>query len=125
MASSFTMVKTSTSVMVWLTTSLFASNSSSNWYFSYILRLFQSEEVRHFHHQIVEIFAYFPRVSLQNFTCLAHVFLIFLIALLVDAGCSAVVDMILQTRLVSAFCNAFSGDRHSAGAGLIKLLDDL
>ena len=53
------------------------------------------------------------------------VFLIFLIALLVDAGCSAVMDMILQARLVSAFNYAFSGDRHSAGSGFIELLDDL
>ena len=56
---------------------------------------FKAEKFGIFHHQIIEIFAYFPGVSLQNFTRLAHVFLVLLIALSVDARGTAVVNMVL------------------------------
>ena len=80
---------------------------------------FKAEKFGIFHHQIIEIFAYFPGVSLQNFTRLAHVFLVLLIALSVDARGTAVVNMVLQAGLVFAFRHAFFGDRKPAGSGFI------
>ena len=86
---------------------------------------FEAQKFGIFHHQIIEIFAHFAGVSLQNFTCLAHVFLVLLVALLVDTRGTTVVNMVLQTGLVFAFRHAFFGDRKPASAGFIQLLDDL
>ena len=77
-----------------------------------------------FHHHIVEIFAYFPCVSLQNLTSLAHVFLIFFVALLVDARRSAVVYVIVETGLVFSVSDAFSCQRKATSAGFVELFDD-
>ena len=48
-----------------------------------------------FHHHIIEIFAHFTCVSLQNLAGLTHVFLVLLVALLVDARSTAIMDMII------------------------------
>ncbi len=86
---------------------------------------FELENFCILHHHVVEIFAHFSGVSLENFTCLAHVLLVFLVALLVDARCSAVVDMVLQAGLVFAFRHPFLGNRKPASTRLVELLDDL
>ena len=82
------------------------------------------QQLRVFHHFFVEPLAHLPRVALQNLPCLPHILLIVLVALLVDAGRAAVVDVVFQARPVLPCRHSLLRDGLSARARLVEFLDE-
>src|SRR3712207_4756079 len=85
----------------------------------------EAQQLGVFHHQIVQPLAYLAGISLQYLPCLAHILLIFLVTLLVNAGSAAVVDVIFQAWFVFSGRYSLLCDGLAAGAWLVQTLDQL
>ena len=65
-----------------------------------------------------------PRVALQNLSHLAHILLIILITLLVDAGRAAVFDVIFEAWFVFSDRHSLLGDGVAARAWFVDFLNN-